>query len=110
MLPFATDTVVLVHAGVVADPYNKLVRDWANATRTTLRAAVQPLSSTEVTDGRDQTISTYRCFLDPGTAVIAQDRLEWNGLVLEVDGDPAPWKGPMPVLDHVEVIGKVVAG
>lgn len=110
VLPFTTDAVVIVHAEVVADQYNKLVRDWDDATRTIVRAVVQPLSSVEVTDGRDQTVSTYRFFVDPGTAVTAQDRLEWNDLVLEADGEPAPWRGPIPALDHIQVIGKVVAG
>jgi hypothetical protein len=110
VLPFTTDTLVVVHAGTVLDPYNNVTRDWAGATRTTVRGVVQGESSLEATDGRDQTVTTYRCFLPAGTAVTAQDRLEWNGLVLEVDGDPFSWKAPGSALDHVEVVGKVVAG
>lgn len=110
MLPFATDTVVVVRAGTVLDPYGNVKRDWANAARSPVRGVVQGGSSVEVTDARDQTVTTYRCYLPNGTVVTAQDRLEWNGLVLEVDGDPFVWKGPGAVLDHVEVVGKVVAG
>lgn len=110
MLPFTTDRVTVVHAGVITDAYNNLIRDWAHATRTEVRAVVQARSTTEVTAGRDQTVTTYRCFLPDGTPVTAQDRLEWSGVVLEVDGEPSLLKGPMPALDHIEVIGKVVSG
>jgi head-tail adaptor len=109
-LPFTTDTVTVVHAELISDSYNNRVRDWPNASRTAVRAVVDSTSSTETTDGQDQTDTTYRCYLPPGTAVTAQDRLEWEGRVLEVTGEPTPRKGPTGALDHVQVDGRLISG
>jgi hypothetical protein len=110
VLPFATDTVTVVHAGLTSDTYNNRVRDWAHATRTAVRAVVDGTVSAEDTDGKDQTDTVYRIYLPPGTAVTAQDRLEWDGLVLEVDGEPIPRKGPTPDLNHIQIDGRLVSG
>lgn len=110
MLPFTTDTVTVVHAELVSDAYNNRVRDWEHAARTPVRAVVDGTTTTEATDGRDQTDTTYRCYLPPGTAITAQDRLEWEGLVLEVAGEPIPRKGPTRALDHLQVDGRLISG
>lgn len=110
MLPFTTDTVTIVHAELVSDSYNNRIRDWPNATRTTVRAVVQGADSAEATDGKDQTDTVYSIYLPAGTAITAQDRLEWDGLVLEVDGEPTLRKGPTRALDHTEITGRLVSG
>jgi hypothetical protein len=109
-LPFATDTVTVVHAALETDSYNNRVRDWAHATRTAVRAVVDGTVSTEATDGKDQTATLYRIYLPPGTAVTAQDRMEWNGLVLEINGEPIPRKGPTSALNHIQIDGRLVSG
>jgi head-tail adaptor len=109
-LPFTTDTVTIVHAELVTDAYNNRVRDWPNATRTPVRAVVDATTTAEDTNGMDQTDTTYRCYLPPGTAVTAQDRLEWEGRVLEVTGEPIPRKGPTTALNHMQVDGRLVSG
>lgn len=110
VLPFTTDSLTVVHAELVTDSYNNRVRDWPNATRTPVRGVVDGTTTAENTDGQDQTDTTYRCYLPPGTAVTAQDRLEWEGLVLEVTGEPIPRKGATPGLNHIQVDGRLVSG
>lgn len=110
VLPFTTDTVTIVRAALVSDAYNNRIRDWEHATRTPVRAVVDGTATTETTDGLDQTDTTYRCYLPPDTAVTAQDRLEWEGLVLEVAGEPIPRKGPSAALDHIQVDGRLISG
>lgn len=109
-LPFTTDTVTVVHAELVSDAYNNRVRDWPHAVRTPVRGVVDGTATTEAVDGKDQTDTVYRCYLPPGTAVTAQDRLEWEGLVLEVVGEPTPRKGPTPALNHLQVDARRVSG
>jgi head-tail adaptor len=110
MLPFTTDNVTVVQAPVMSDPYNNRVRDWTAATRTTVRAVVDQAVTTEATDGKDQTDTLHRIYLPDGTAVTAQDRLEWDGMVLEVTGEPITRKGPTPALNHIELQGRLVSG
>lgn len=110
MLPFATDTVTVVHAELVSDAYNNRVRDWPNAIRTPVRAVVDAAVTAEATDGKDQTDTMHRCYLPEGTPITAQDRMEWNGLVLEVNGEPIPRRGPTPALNHIEVMGRLISG
>jgi len=110
MLPLTTDTVTVVHANLVADAYNNLAPDWPNATRTAVRAVVDGATTSESTDGKDQTTTVYRCYLPPGTAITAQDRMEVRGMVLEVDGEPVPRTGPTAALAHIEVMGRLVSG
>ncbi|MEE4540988.1 hypothetical protein V2S66_03270 [Streptomyces sp. V4-01] len=110
VLPFTTDTVTVVRAGLVTDSYNNRVRDWAHAVRTPVRAVVDGTTTAEDTNGVDQTDTTYRCYLPPGTVVTAQDRLEWEGLVLEVAGEPIPRKGPTKALNHIQVDGRLISG
>lgn len=110
MLPFTTDTVTVLHAPLTSDTYNNRVRDWPNAVRTPVRAVVQGVSTTEATDGRSQTDTVYRVYLPAGTAVTAQDRLEWEGLTLDIDGEPIPRGGVTPALNHIEITGRVVSG
>lgn len=110
VLPFATDTVTIVHAELVSDSYNNRIRDWAHVTRTPVRAVVDETVSSEATDGKDQTDTVYRIYLPPSTAVTAQDRLEWDGLVLEVSGEPIRRKGATPALNHTQVDGRLVSG
>lgn len=110
MLPFATDTITVVRAELVSDSYNNRIRDWAHATRTPVRAVVDGAVTAEAIDGKDQTDTTYRIYLPDGTAVTAQDRLEWDGLALEVAGEPVLRRGATPTLTHIEITGRLVSG
>jgi hypothetical protein len=110
VLPITTDTVTVVHAPVVSDLYNNRVRDWTAATRTAVRGVVDSAVTTEATDGKDQTDTLHRIYLPEDTAVTAQDRLEWDSVVLEVTGEPIIRRGATPALNHIELLGRLVSG
>ncbi|WP_415956428.1 hypothetical protein [Streptomyces sp. 021-4] len=89
-------TVVVVRAPFLVDRYGNTTseRDWANATRTTVRrVSVQPDTSTEDTGDRPVVVTGWRLVtrtradidLAPGDRVVALGRL------LDVDGDVARW-------------------
>lgn len=110
MLPFTTDDVTIVHAELVEGYANNYIRDWANATRTTVRGLVQQTGTTETVQGGDQVAASFLVLLPPGTAVTSGDRVEWSGgpgRTLEVAGSPASYPGPA---GHVEAQATEVRG
>jgi hypothetical protein len=75
------------------------------STRVTTRArvaalAVWPRVSDEVTQGRDTVIVGVVAILPHGTPIRATDRVEWDGQVWEVEGEPGVW-GPSPFTGNV---------
>lgn len=107
MLPFTTDDVTIVHAELVEGYANNYIRDWAYATRTTVRGLVQQTSTTETVRGNDQVTAIFLILLPPGTPVASSDRIEWAGRTLEVDGPPSSWPGPAA---HIELTAVEVRG
>ncbi|WP_141576125.1 DUF6093 family protein [Actinomadura sp. WMMA1423] len=93
-LPVLSDEITIVRAPLVTGYGNSLVFDWANATRTTVPAGLEPGSTIEETGGRDKVTSFYLCFVAAGTDVRVTDRVEWDGRVWEVDGEPRAWPQP----------------
>ncbi|MEV5680966.1 hypothetical protein [Streptomyces sp. NPDC052179] len=67
---------------------------------------IQPRVQDEGTEAdRSPVITGWRIQADHGVDldVTAQDRIEWDGLLLEVDGEIAQWPDPVEGgLDHVE--------
>ncbi|WP_405817312.1 hypothetical protein OG241_22575 [Streptomyces sp. NBC_01390] len=91
-----SQTVVLVRAPFLVDRYGNTtsVRDWANATRTTVRrVAVQPDASTEDGGDRSVVVSGWRLITRRGVDVdlAPGDRVVALGRLLDVDGDVARW-------------------
>ena len=88
------DVVVVLRA-----PLGELGRNgvrarlWGDATPSEpVPASVQPEGSDEVTTGRQTAITSWRLIAGPGMDLLATDRVKWDGLVLEVDGEVARWK------------------
>lgn len=54
---------------------------------------MQPLDGSEVTDVRD-TVTARRKLFDPNMDLRATDRVRFDGLVYEVEGEPQPWGSP----------------
>ena len=89
-------TVVILRAPYVVDRYGNTTteRDWASATRTTVRrVSVQPDASTEDTGDRPVIASGWRLVTRRGVDVdlLPGDRVVALGRVLDVDGDVARW-------------------
>lgn len=113
MSVLAVDTVTVVRAPLAADRYGGKVRDWPSATRTAYAGiSIQPAGSTEDVRDRELLIGRYTLFTSRGQDIdlLATDRVEWNGITLQVDGDPNRWPAPGGGVHHVEAALKQVSG
>ena len=113
MSVLAVDTVTVVRAPLATGRYGGQTRDWTNAVRTPYPGVcVQPVSSTEDVRDRELLIGKYTLFTSRGQDIdlLATDRVEWNGLTLQVDGDPNRWPAPGGGVHHVEASLKQVSG
>lgn len=81
------------------------------STETTVTGCfVQPRTSTEATGLRDTVITGLIAFMPAGAAVLATDRIRWNGDLYAVDGDPADWDDINGKPHHHEVPLRRVEG
>ncbi|MEU0808795.1 hypothetical protein [Streptomyces sp. NPDC005970] len=107
---FFFDSVERVRAGTKTDRGGNTVPDWTSATRTTIgQLNIQPASagapgaSSEIqTPERDAVISGWRVQSEPGAwpDITPADRIEWNGMTLEVDGEVGRWPDPLDGSPH----------
>ncbi|MEU0940300.1 hypothetical protein [Embleya sp. NPDC005971] len=102
-------SVVIVRAPVVADRYGSERRDWAAATRSTVdgvnvQPAAPPAQSTEYTQDRQTTATGWRLYTPRGMDLdlLETDRVEYDGMTLEVDGKVGRWPRPGGGVHHVE--------
>jgi len=102
-------TVVRVRPTETTDSHGNTVYDYDPGTRVSMAAWMQQDSRTEpLTDGRDP-LSQDWLMVTNDTDIAGRDRIEWNALVFEVDGPPAPVHTPAG-FHHTEVTLKVVSG
>lgn len=102
------DSIVRVRAGQRTDRGNpdSTVPDWspdAVSRVTVTDVNVQPNTQDEATDPtRNAVVTGWRVQSAPGTApdVTALDRIEWRGLLLEVEGEVAQWSDPTDGSPH----------
>ncbi len=85
------DTVTLLRAPVVTNPYGNSGRDWSLATATTVPANVQGpsgqgLSGSEDVTDENRVTTRWRLYLPGGADLEATDRVRFGGDVYEVDG------------------------
>ncbi|MCW2870890.1 hypothetical protein [Actinacidiphila oryziradicis] len=71
---------------------------------------VQPRTSSERTDMQDQVITGAVVFMAAGTDVLATDKVRFNGVVYQVDGEPRRWDDKRGNRHHLEVDLKLVEG
>jgi hypothetical protein len=102
-------TVTRLRAPLVTDRYNNRVPDWPNAARTdvagvNLQPAGSPPDSDEDTVDRQVAVTGWRLYTPPGMDLdlLATDRIEYGGRVLEVVGEVGRWEVAGRV-HHVEV-------
>ncbi|MEU7642227.1 hypothetical protein AB0C11_40485 [Streptomyces sp. NPDC039016] len=89
-----TQTVVILRAPFVVDRYGNATseRDWASATRTTVRrVSVQPDSASEAEGDRPAVTTGLRLITRRGVDVdlVPGDRVVAMGRLLDTDGEPA---------------------
>ncbi|MGW5737015.1 MULTISPECIES: phage head completion protein [Streptomyces] len=71
---------------------------------------VQPMSSTEVIEGKAQVVTRWRLAGPKDLGLKASDRVQFDGRTFEVDGDPGVHRSFGGVLDHTEAILMEVTG
>lgn len=95
-----TQTVTIRRAGTpTTDPEGNTVTTY---TGQTVQGRVEQSQSVEVADGRQVVTSWWRAFLPPDVTVEADDRIESDDGVFEVDGRPNVARTPRGP-HHLEV-------
>lgn len=96
--------VTLVRAGSTTSRYSDQVKDWAAATRITVKGWVSQRDRDEVTDSREAQVTGWVLFLPAGSDITGLDRVEWEGLTFEVDGPVNDaWSPRLKGVHHLEV-------
>lgn len=108
--PFATETVTVLRAATVIDPYSgeSVSSDWDNATETDLTtlAPAEPRPSNEpVQNARNAVVDGWTIYLPQGSDVVSSDRLRVRGAVYSILGEPADWLGAGLVVQCERVEG-----
>lgn len=114
IVSFATQTVTRIRAELVPDDdgsnYGNGVWDWDNAERVDIGdVSVQPVQRPEIVGPAADAVPTRWLIIAPdGSDFLATDRVEYNGVEYEIDGDPAVFE--TGVLNHVELFVQRIAG
>ena len=103
LLPFWHTTIVRIRPDE-KEIRGSVVPDWDNATRLEIgECLVQPSSTSLSQDGRIQGITdglTVCCPVD--SDIIAGDRIEYQGALYTITGDPMKWLG-VGKLEHMKL-------
>jgi hypothetical protein len=111
-----TQLVVVVRAGELVDRYGNTKPDWgAGATRTpvsgvNVQPAASPSSTDEHVDDRQTTVTKWRLYTPRRMDLDLRetDRVEFDGMSLEVDGKVGRWTGPGGSVHHIEATLKEI--
>lgn len=93
------ETVVVLAAGYVEDPYSEEpVQSWDGVSPTerevTTIAPAEPRPSSEpVENARNAVVSGWTLYLPAGDPITSQNRVRVRGQVYPVQGEPADWLG-----------------
>lgn len=102
-MKLGSQVVTVLRATATEDDYGNPVRDWTTAAVVEVRGcSLQPLTGAEVTIGRDTVVPRWRLWAPAGTDLLASDRVRYDGVAYEVDGEPQRWD--FPPLSHVEAL------
>ncbi len=91
------------------DRYNNSVLDWTSPSETSAKAWVTQTGARENHEQRDAVVDTVLATFPPDTPIGPYDRVVIDGLIYEIDGEPAVrWtpRGP----HHLEVQLQAVRG
>lgn len=99
-----------VRAPLMVDRYQNKKRDWTNAERVVfsgvnIQPAGSPPQSDEDTIDRQTTVTGWELQTPEGVDLdlLETDRVEYDGMTLEVDGKVGRWPDPFgPGVHHVE--------
>ncbi|MCD9196073.1 hypothetical protein [Streptomyces albireticuli] len=107
---FFDQDIVRLRAGTRVDRGGNAVPDWSPDAVSRLaitEVSIQPTTATETAaPERTAVVTGWHVQSQPGTDldIRAADRIEWDGMILEVDGEIARWTDPVEGgIHHVEL-------
>lgn len=90
---FATQTVTRLRPAYVDDGHGNMVPDWGAPDELPITwCSVQPGVSQEDRVNRDASLIAFTVWASGDVDVTATDRVEYNGTIFEVDGEPERWQ------------------
>lgn len=100
-ISFATVSIHVITAAIVADRYGNESLDWDTGAQFTFVSGcrVQPATGTEVLD---RVTRRWLLFAPPDTALTSADRVQWDGVTYDVVGEVRRWASPTGALAHLE--------
>lgn len=101
-----SQTVTWQQPGETTDEYNNILPDWEDPDDSEIAAYIEQVSTTEIVDGRDSTVTRMRLFTNE-LGIHATDRIVWGDDVYEVDGDCAVFHTPAGP-HHLEATLRIV--
>lgn len=108
--PLTRDAIVW-RAPLIEDArYGSSKRDWTNAVGTNVRVTILPLISSENTMNREFTLAHWQLIGAADLDLEASDRLEFDGVMTEVDGPPFLWRDWNGLAHHVDARLKLYEG
>ena len=115
--PLGKATIVVIRAPLVDNPRTGAkVRDWENATETTvMNCNCQPFPlaeklNFELMDNREFARSSVRVYAPAGTEIEHTDRIRYRGDTYEVFGFPGDWQDFHEVPHHVAFVMRIRSG
>ena len=104
MVSWASQTIKRIRPGVKTERGSE-IPDWSNASALVINGcSVQPASTELSQDGRVLGISDgLTAYIPPTADVAAGDRIEYEGEVYTIDGEPRRWKSVTGNLNHIRL-------
>lgn len=87
-------TATRLRAELVENEYGSAdtERNWSDASESDFRCFVQRVEATEIADDREASVVMVRIFLPLGVDLLTTDRVKYEGVTYEVNGDLVPWR------------------
>jgi hypothetical protein len=99
-------SITIVRPSTTTDPYGNEKTDWADAVRTVVDGVnVQPQGgSSEDTDDKQLTVTGWGLYTPRGMDLDLRetDRIEFDGMTLQVVGKVGRWPAPGGGVHHIE--------
>lgn len=105
MLPSFCRDIVTIHRPARKESRGSVVLDWSQeSTHLVMGCSVQPGSTAHTMDDRTLAIQDGATLYAPNGADVAEgDRVEFDGIIYEVDGAPRHHRSATGRVSHVEV-------
>jgi head-tail adaptor len=97
------DRITRLRAPLISAEYGNNVYDWANADEDEFAAEVEPMSSSEDVVNQQRTETRWRLVLGRTADLVATDRVVWDSVTFEVDGEVERHK-VRGILHHLEAV------